>query len=329
MHVSHSLKALFKNPEESEEELNVVTYSFKKIVLVTAKFTEWPTGWASVMCKVNDYILPYIATLTKHLEDFAKINPLLSNTFGVISLGETWNGVNYFLNGGAYEDVANRFVFSFQAQFFFFFANVIESAKFFKEAGLANTLGGISFFSLIKKGVQGIGLTAFPRFNEGVNWLSQEGWVNVASTFGVLADRCILGAFIFLGCDAVHRISIYSQEAKKREEKYLTLFNNVKESLKVTDCHEGTFKMLSPENAIQGIKLAKRKIKWLQSKEKVTQGKYDLVASVSESVLKGALMVGVANSAILATLGTFAFFAVGASCYYRTTSHSPDLESLL
>lgn len=322
----------FMRDPDSEDNSNslTVTYCFKKFVLVTAKFAEMPTAWATTLGKANDFVLPYLAQLGSFSSEYAKIGAPFSNAFAVIGLGEGWCSINYFLNGDFYEDIKESRMFSVIGQILLIPVNLIGTAQFLQAADLANTLGGTRVFYYVEKVTNLRWINAIPGLASGAAWLSQEGWINVFATFGGLADGCLLGVFTSLGLHGLYQISTHSGLAHKSKEKLKQAVSKIigEEGLKDIDLRTQSLINLTnsfPVKPESLEKLGKLKAKWLKHESDVTQGKRDVVAAVSELMLKGALMAGVTSLPVLAALGSFAFVAVGTSIYYRSTSNNPDV----
>jgi hypothetical protein len=325
-----------RNPDDEDGNKNVklytVTYCFKKFVLVTGKFSELPTGWATTLRKANDFVLPYLAQIGNFASEFAKVGAPFSIAFMVADLGESWNDFNYLLNGDLYEDLLNSRIFSAIGHLLLLPVNLIGTAQFLQAVDLANTLGGTRVFYYVEKVTNLRWINAIPGLNSAAMWLSQEGWINVVATFGTLADGCLLGAFIGLGLDGRHRWKTCGDEAQRYKQLYENALKIERGNLAdIVDVRTHKIKDLYKDHAKThiAVKLLDLKAKWFQNENDAAQGKRDVAASVSEVMLKGALMAGVTSPLALAVFGTLAFVAVGTSLYHRVTSSKPDTASLL
>lgn len=283
--------SIFRDPDDKELNLNIVVYGTKKFIEVTGKFSDMPVAWATTLRKANEFIIPFLAEHCGCLAAYTPVGAIYSFAFTAADLGESWNDVNYFINGGVYKDLKKTQIFSVVGHILLVPANLISLASFLKAAEVSNALGSLAAYSLF-------------------------------------ADGCLLGAFIALGLDSGYKIYTGTKEAEKYKKLFEDKVKEMRKSTKeIKDLRNHVISDLKDMKG--SYDLQRYKAKWLLHENRVTQGWRDGLASSSEVMLKGAVMYGVTSPFALFILGTFAFVAVGRSLYYRSISRDPDKGTLL
>lgn len=329
-----SIGRFFADPDKVN--LSTPSYYFKKTVAVIGKFTDWPVPWASVMRKVNECTLPYLGYIASNPEAVAAFGAPIANAIAIIDVGECWNDFNYFLNGGALNDIRHGQIGSLGAHILLVPANAIGVAQFLRAADLANVIGECRVFSFAA--------SASP-------WLGEVqvfSWVPKLATYGAIGTGTLCGAYALFGADATYRIWKYDDlfgffgnfghkgKAEEYKEALHKWENNEKMDARSRELVDKCKLALEKKHghkrdAVTDDKVtAMLKVKVLNNENKGFQAKLDLIASVAELVLKAAVIVfAITSLPILFVIGTATALAVGTSLYYRATSSKPDLAYVM
>lgn len=302
---ANNLPDFFHNPDEpnidqkgNEIPLNIwtTTYMFKKCVLVIGEFTNLPTAWAAVGRKINDYMLPYLATLANVYSDYAPIGSMYTTAFIVVDLGELINDANYFWNGGFYKDMLTNRIFSAMGHILLVPINIVGVAVYLRAVELSEKIGRIQCFA----------------------------WVPVIATYGALAEGGAVGVYTLLGFDALYRSYTSFHQRNENCTKYQAALKK-EFNRDVTNLINHSLAEVKSANLRT---LANLRGTCIKNDLDNTQANADIMAAISEILLRSAVLIGITSQPILFGLGLFATLAVGRSLYYNSTSAAPDISLL-